>query len=326
MEENQQKVILGIDVSKAKLSIWHSISQSETVIDNNKRSLFAFLKKALKKSGAMDVILEATGGYETESIKACLALNIPVCRVHPNQLMHYIKGRGQAAKTDKIDSRMLADYMQQTDKKIKWITEDYSKNKEYSELLATRKQLQAMRHAEQCRLKQTFHSKQAKKLHQRLINQLSKELSALEAMIDAHIQQDEERQTHRELLETFKGVGPAVSRMLIIDLPELGQLKKNEIARLVGVAPINRDSGKKTGHRFIQGGRQNVRNVLYMAALVAIRYNTDMKPFYDRLKAKGKPSKVAIVAVMRKMICILNSMIKNNQRYCQQNELIAQVA
>lgn len=326
MKEIQKKVILGIDVAKQKVSIWDSSVQSEIIIDNNKRSLSAFLKKKLRQGLSTKVILEPTGGYEAECVNACLTLNIPICKVHPNQLMHYIKASGQAAKTDSLDCRKLAEYMQETQKRVTWFSVDYKQNKACSELLATRKQLQAILHAEQCRLKQTFLSKETKKIHQRLIKHVTKELEMLEKKIDDIIKKDKQRQAKPELLETFKGIGPAISRTLIIDLPQLGLLNKYEIAKLVGVAPINRDSGKKKGHRYIQGGRQKVRNALYMAALVAIRFNPDMKDFYDRLKAKNKASKVAIVAVMRKIICILNSMIKNNQCYCSKNELIAQVA
>lgn len=315
MTNNHSPTIFGVDVAKASLSIWDSVLEAESLIDNNQRAIASFLKRAIKQYGQIEVILEPTGGYETSLVMCCLKLEVPVARAHPNFVKSYAKSCGLAAKTDKIDGCTLSNYRQEQFCKITYFDETYGKNKELSEMLSARNQLVCMLQAERCRLKQTFHSKVAKKLHQRLIKQLEKELKQFESSIDDLIAQDDEQKHKRDLLETVKGVGSALSRELIINLPELGKLNKYEIARLVGVAPINRDSGKMQGHRHIQGGRHDIRKTLYMGALTAIKWEPRMKAFYDGLRARGKLGKVAIVAVMRKMICTLNAMIRDNRAY-----------
>lgn len=315
MKDINKKVTLGIDVSKDYLSIWDGLDERCFEIANKKRSINKFLKDRLKQGLSLEVILEPTGGYETQCIKACLALDVAVCQVHPNQVKSYARACGQAAKSDAIDCHVLYTYSQQAFKKVRWIKDTYAADKEHAELLSIRGQLQAMLHSERCRLRQTFNSKEAKNCHKRMIKQLEKELSQIEASVDEKLDADPEKKRKRQCLESFKGIGKTISRALVVELEELGHLDKRQIAHLVGVAPINRDSGKHEGTRFIRGGRTGVRNGLYMAAVVAIRHNPDMKALYDRLRAKGKVFKVAIVAVMRKMICILNSMIKHDQNY-----------
>ncbi len=182
----------------------------------------------------------------------------------------------------------------------------------HSALVARRNQLLELVNQEQNRLKQSW-DEDAKRSVEEVLEMLKKQLKSIELQLAKMLKEDTENQRTIEILGSVKGVGPVTIFTLIAELPELGELNRGEVAKLVGVAPINRDSGKKTGKRFIGGGRGQVRRVLYMATLVAIRYSPSIKAFYQHLKANGKESKVAIVAWMRKFITILNHLVRTNQ-------------
>ena len=321
MNEKNKKIIIGIDVSKDKLDIWLHPENNHTVISNNARSIGGWLKSFKDCLKEIEVSLEPTGGYENELVRQLVKQEISCYYVHPNRLHHFAKAQGSQAKTDKIASQLLALFITEHRDKLSPITKKLLQNKPLNELSSRRKQIKDMIHVEKCRRDHSFAAQGLKRSIDRMIKSLENELKALEKMIDNLLKEDQEKSDQLKLLTTFKGVGRVTAQTLLIDLPELGQLKNTQISRLVGVAPLNRDSGKKNGHRFIQGGRGHVRRVLYMAAMVAVRFNPSMKQLFDRLRAQGKEFKVALVAVMRKMICILNAMMRDNKPWRGQDEL-----
>ena len=230
---------------------------------------------------------------------------------------HYAKSLGASAKTDKIASKLLAQYLEEKEGMLSPIVPDLLENKAFSEITRRRKQLKQMIHNEECRLGHKYMNQKMKRSMKRMFNSLKKELLRIEEELDEMLDKDKEKSQLMKLLCSFKGVGKVASQTFVVDLPELGQLSRAQIGKLVGVAPVNRDSGKKAGHRFIQGGRGHVRNILYMVAMVAVRFNQPIKQYFEQLRARGKAFKVALVAVMRKIICILNAMIRNQEPWTE---------
>ena len=311
MKDNNEKVMVGIDVSKDKLDIWLNPMNTHQVIKNSPREIGNWIKKMQGQHEHFDVILEPTGGYENQLLKLLFSHRINTFYVHPNRLHHYSKSLGTHAKTDKLAACLLAQFALDKDAQLTTLTKKHLDNKVFAELSRRLNQLKKMLHQETCRIEHDFFSKEMKRSNKRVIKSLRTELEKVQAMIDDMLAADKEKSEQLALLKTFKGVGPVTAQTLVVDLPELGQLNRKQISRLIGVAPINRDSGKKASHRYIQGGRGHIRKILYMAALVAVRYNPEMKAYFQCLIEKGKPFKVALVAVMRKIICILNAMIKH---------------
>lgn len=313
MDQNQVKNIFGIDVSKDKLDIWSQRTQRHQVIQNNPRSIGQWLKEISGEKQPFRVGLEPTGGYEKELIRQCLKQSAKVFCIHPNRLRHFAQGLGQAAKTDKLACQSLALFVEVQGDGLTALNEEYESGQSVAELSSRRQQLKALIHQEECRSGYDFFSKEVKRSLQRMVKMLKKELDMLNQAMDKLLADDKNKSKQIDLLQTFKGVGKVVSQVLVSEVPELGQLNRAEISRLIGVAPINQDSGKKSGHRYIQGGRGSVRKVLYMAALVAVRFNPLMKSYFDGLRARGKEYKVALVAVMRKIICTLNAMVRDHK-------------
>ncbi len=311
MKQNNEKVMVGIDVSKDKLDIWLNPINAHQVIKNTPREIGNWIKKMQEQHEHFEVILEPTGGYENQLLKLLFSHHIKTFYVHPNRLHHYSKSLGSDAKTDKLAACLLAQFALDKDSQLTALTEKHLDNKVFSELSSRLNQLKKMLHQETCRTEHDFFSKEMKRSNKRVIKSLRTELERVQNIIDDMLVADQEKSEQLDLLKTFKGVGPVTAQTLVVDLPELGALNRKQISRLIGVAPLNRDSGKKSGHRYIHGGRGHVRKVLYMAALVAIRYNPEMREHFQKLSVQGKPFKVAIVAVMRKMICILNAMSKH---------------
>ena len=261
----------------------------------------------------IQVLLEPTGGYENKLIKKLLDYGIQTYMVHPNRLIYFAKSRGLEAKTDKLASKQLALYLhEQPIETMAQVGADFKMIKRLQELSSRRKQLKEILRGENSRLGYDFFDKNTARSLKRMIKSLEQEILKLDALIEEEFKQQAELTTKAKLLNSFKGVGRITAQTLILDVPELGTLSREAVAKMIGLAPLNRDSGKKSGTRHIHGGRGDVRKVLYMAAMVAIRHNAQMRRIFDRLMSRGKVFKVAIVAVMRKMICILNSMIKRN--------------
>lgn len=321
------KAKLGIDVSKDKLDLWLLPLNKHLVIKNNLREIGHCLKDLCNQYELVEAALEPTGGYEKHLVCKLLEKKVTTYHVHPNQLIHFQKSQqGGHAKTDKIAASVLANYVDQYGAQLTPVSSSYRTDKEYKELSSRIKQLKTAIRAEKNRLDKPLFDKKIADSIKRQIRCLEKELATMETYFSKKIQDEAKSKHLYELIQTFKGAGKVTAQRLILELPELGQLKKTQIARLVGVAPVNRDSGKVTGHRYIQGGRANVRSVLYMVAVVAIRYNLAMQDFYQRLIKAGKPFKVAIVAVMRKVIIILNAMVRDNLPWQEYTELVAQKA
>ena len=302
----------GIDVSKQHLDVCFADTARRLVNDaNGWDELTAMLEAA-----SIDlVVVEATGGYERGVVSALQHAGIAVARVNPRQARDFAKSLGVLAKTDEVDARVLrdfADVLARHPGRERYITPLVEAARlELAELMTRRRQLVEMRVAERNRLEQAGKSTRRGILS--VIKLLDKQLGVIDADIDDHM--DRHFKQQRELLDSVKGVGPVTILTLTAALPELGTLGRRQIAKLVGVAPLADDSGKRQGKRRTWGGRAHVRAVLYMAAIVAVRHNPDIREFYERLLAAGKPKKVAIVASMRKLLTILNAMLRDKSTW-----------
>ena len=321
MSTEQKQVIIGIDVSKSKLDVYNLATHKHVVIKNEIRSIGQWLAQTRKSFEDLKIVFEHTGGYERKIKDVLLSKNIHVYNVNPNKLYNYKKCEGEKSKTDKIDAQFIAQYAESYPGQLKEIDACYKENKQLSELNVARRQAVGGLHTAKCYLEHEHLNKVVRQHYKKLKNFFTKELERIERAIKETIKADEEKNHTYELLQTIKGIGEVSAQTMIAEVPELGQLNRNKIGKLIGVAPINQDSGKQNGQRRIQGGRANVRAVLYMAALTAIKYNPQMKEIYTRLRAKGKAFKVAMVAVMRKLLCLMNAMVRDNKPWHQHNEL-----
>jgi transposase len=257
------------------------------------------------------VVLEATGGMEIPAASALAVLGVPVVVVNPRQVRDFAKSTGRLAKTDALDARVLAHFAEAVRPEPRPLPDEQAR--QLSALLSRRRQISEMLTAERNRL-QSADSTVCRRLNVH-IRWLERELSDIDNNLDEAIKASPLWRVKSDILKSVPGIGPVVSFTLLSELPELGQLNRKEIAALAGVAPLNRDSGTLAGRRTVWGGRARVRAALYMAALVASRYNPVIKDFYLRLCARGKPKKVALTACMRKLLLILNSMVKNKEKW-----------
>ena len=248
--------------------------------------------------------MEATGGYEALIASTLLTQGLPVAIVNPRRVRDFARAMGRLAKTDSIDAYVLARFAQKKQPEIRSLPRE--KERFIKELVSRRLQLIDVRTAEKNRLYKSV-SPQVKKSIQLIIDTVNQQIREIEKQLDDEIKGDPELHEKDHLIQSVPGVGPQTSRMLLAALPELGGLSSKQIASLVGVAPFNRDSGKMRGRRMVAGGRTSVRNLQYMAALVASRHNKIIKEFYSRLRNSGKKGKVAIVACTRKLVVILNA-------------------
>jgi transposase len=299
----------GIDVSKEWLDF--AIGDNVFRIKQDKLQIKKLIRKYLK--GSVLCVLESTGGYEHLVSQCLIESDIDVHIAHPNKVVSFAKAKGRLAKTDRIDAKILqayGEFIHHSEIRCPLSKEQL----ELQELSSRLAQLKANRHQETCR-KGTMKSSKVRKSLDAMINALDKQICILEETIMELIENDEKLKKRFELLCSMKGVGKVLGMVLITDLPELGSLNKKQIAALVGVAPLTKQSGKWKGIASINYGRATVRKVLYMAALVASQHNAKMRQFYERLLERGKLKKVALVAVMRKMIVILNAMACNEVCY-----------
>jgi transposase len=257
------------------------------------------------------IVLEATGGWEAVGVSVLAAKGLPVVVVNPRQVRNFAKAMGLLAKTDKIDARTIARFAEAVKPEVRPLKGEEAQRLEA--FLARRRQLLQMSTAEKNRL--VLASRWTKKGIQAHIEWLDKELDKGNRELQKLIRKSPLWRERDEILQSVKGVGPTLSVTLLSDLPELGTLNRKKIAALVGIAPLNRDSGKYRGRRAIWGGRSQVRIVLYMAARAAIRFNPVIRAFAERLKKAGKPYKVVVTACMRKLLTILNAMVKNGTRW-----------
>lgn len=259
------------------------------------------------------VVVEATGGYERGLVRALQQEGVEVARVNPRQARDFAKAMGELAKTDRIDARGLrdfADVLARHPDRHKYLTAPLEKHREeLAALMVRRRQLVEMRVAEGNRLEKTDPKTKTGRSIRAVIRTLDKQIGDIDSDLDDHIEVHFKDQ--RKLLDSVKGVGAVTTMTLLAALPELGRLGRRAISKLVGVAPLACDSGKRQGTRSIWGGRADVRAVLYMATLSAMRYNPALADFRQRLLAAGKPKKVVIVACMRKLLTILNAMVRD---------------
>lgn len=302
------KTYIGVDVSKPQLDVdW----QGEALqIKNNTLGINDLVRKlkALHQDKKLNcVVLEASGGYEKSLVNKCRESNIPVHVAHANKVRSFAKSKGILAKTDKLDAAILSEYgllMKIIPSKL-LLTENAEKMRL---LLGRREQLMNDRQREKNRTDK-IHDQIIKNSVEDHIKWLSDEIKNIDKQLKEYHQADDIKEKY-DLLLSIPAIGTLVASYLIAKLPELGLLNHKAIAALVGVAPYNHDSGSFKGKRFIQGGRSALRRVLYMSALSSIRFNPDMKIFYKRLREAGKPAKVALIAVLRKLLSVVNSVVK----------------
>lgn len=308
-------VNIGIDVSKDRLDVAaNTPSLAPFHVSRDHRGL-ADLIERLTPLGAERIALEATGGFETVVAAALAAAGLPVVVVNPAQVRAFALALGRRAKTDPIDAAVIARFAEATRPELRPMPD--AETVALADLVARRRQIIAMIGAENQRLKRAS-SRTARSIG-RLLKALEKELADIDLDIDDSIRRSPNWLEKVELLKSVPGIGDQIARTLIAELPELGTLDRRQIAALVGLAPWTRQSGQWRGKSFIGGGRAAVRTALYMGALVAARYNPGLKAFRDRLVASGKPKLVAIIAVARKLITILNALIRDNQPWREQN-------
>lgn len=302
---------VGIDVSKKSLEIHVLPSGDHFSVNNDKDGLKTLIKKLKAIQNLQVILLEATGGYEKSLAAQLLAAGLNKVRIeNPRFIRDLARSAKKLAKTDAIDSEMIAHYAQTYNLYAQTLpTQD---EEHLKDLVARRQQLIKIRTAENNRLNKTRTPRVISSL-KKIIKSLDSELQDLDQDIENTIKLNPEWHSKTKIMRQVKGIGPATACQLLAGLPELGQLNRRQITALAGLAPFNRDSGKFRGKRMIYGGRAAVRKSLYMAALVATHYNPAISNFYNRLLNNGKPKKLALTACMRKLLIILNSKLKNHQ-------------
>jgi transposase len=307
-------MFLGIDVAKEELVV-ASRPIGERWSERNDEAGVKRLARRLAEASPQLVVLEATGGYEVLCVAALVAAGVPVVVVNPRQVRDFAKSTGQLAKTDAIDAGILALFAERIRPPVVPISDEATR--EFEAVLTRRRQLLEMLQAEKNRLGLLVGRGQraVKKSLKQHIGYLERELAITDTDLKTMVRESPAWREREDLLRSVPGIGPVVAQTLLAELPELGRLNRREIAKLVGVAPLNHDSGTWRGHRAVQGGRASVRAALYMAALVASRSNVVIRRFYVRLVAAGKPKKLALVACMRKLLTILNHLVRTGQRW-----------
>jgi transposase len=303
-----EKSYVGIDISKEKLDVYILPNHKYLQFANNCNGIKKLITKLQFFPNAL-IAIEATGGYEKQSAEALTKANLQACVLNPRQVRDFAKGLGKLAKTDKIDAEMLALFAEKVQPKPNVNCDENQRI--IAEYVDRRSQLIKTINMEKNRLENV--SKEIKKSIIRVIKMLEKELEKIILVQKKLIQENVTYSQKDKILQSIKGVGVAVSSEIIANLPELGVLGRRQITALVGLAPINHDSGRMKGKRAIRGGRISVRCMLYMATISGIRYNPKIKEFYQRLRATGKLPKVAITACMRKLLITMNAMIKKNE-------------
>jgi transposase len=299
---------VGIDVSKASLQIAVAPSGEQWTSDTTPTALEALVQR-LRAVAPTVIVVEATGGYERALVAHCAAAALPIAVINPRQTRAFAQALGRTAKTDPLDAAVLAEFGARVAPAPRAVAD--AATQALAALVTRRRQVLEMIGMERSRLDQAPPTGKITRDLRQHIRWLERRLADVDDEIGTTIQASPMWRVQDDLLRTVPGIGPTTARTLLAELPELGRLDRRAIAALVGVAPFNCDSGQYRGQRHIWGGRASVRTALYMAALVASRYNPVLRAFYQRLRAAGKPGKVALVAVMRKLLTTLNAMIKH---------------
>lgn len=307
--DGANQVAVGIDVAKATLDL-HLLPAGQSHQLPNTSPGHRELRKLLPDPAGCLIVLEATGGYEREVVADLLDAGYRVAVINPRRARDFAKALGLVAKTDRIDAQVLARYAEMV--KPAPVEKTPEKQAEIQQLVARRRQLIDLRTQESNRWEIT-RAKAARKSIQAVLNTLERQIRDIERAIEALVQSDDEWRHRAQLIESVPGLGGVTAATVLADVPELGKLNRQQISALVGLAPYNNDSGPRKGKRSIAGGRKSIRSVLYMAALAAKRCNPVIKAFADRLSQHGKPFKVVLTACMRKLLVILNSIVKSGQ-------------
>lgn len=301
-------MFVGIDVSKHRLDVHVRPAGSNWSVGNDAAG-HAELVAKLKTLAPTLIVLEATGGYQSAVVAELGAASLATAVVNPRQVRDFAKATGRLAKTDAIDAAALAHFAESIRPEPREVPDELTV--ELQALVTRRRQLIDMRTAESNRL-DTCRVVPVRRNIQKMINMLTKQIGKVDDDIDTTIRNSPLWREREDLLTTATGIGKTTARTLLTQLPELGKLNRREIAALVGLAPFNNDSGQRRGLRSIRGGRGDVRAVLYMATIAAVRFNPTLQRFYERLVAAGKLKKVALIACARKLLTILNAMMRTN--------------
>jgi len=308
MEQQTEGTFFGVDVSKTALDLAQWGKKEVTQFENNATGIAAIMAALPSETAVTLIVVEASGGFEQAMVAELAAGSLPIVVVNPTRVRNFARAKGQLAKTDQIDARMIADFAEAIRPEVRPLgTEEQQLIKA---LVTRRRQLIDMQTAEKNR--RTSTNPELLPRLQKHLHWLETELAEIEEDLDDWIDQNAQWREKRTSLESVPGVGKVTSFTLLAELSELGTLSRQKIAALVGLAPFNRDSGRFRGRRHIFGGRSDVRSVF---ALSGIRYNPVLKTFYDRLIAKGKLPKVAITACMRKLLTILNAIIRDGSAW-----------
>lgn len=307
---------IGIDVAKATLDL-HARPTNQSLSVHNTPSGFKKILKWLPKPTTCLIVFEATSHYHKALAEALLKAGHFVALANPRMTREFARGLGRLAKTDAIDAKDLAHYAEAARPRTMSLAPE--KQAHITELVARRRQLLQLRTAEKNRLA-AIRLDSVRQSVERMLEHLKEDIADIEKQIAELLKSDDDWNDKADLLQSVPGVGLVTVASLLSELPELGELNRREIAALAGLAPYNRDSGKMRGKRSIWGGRKHIRNTLYMATLSAMRFNHVIRAFAERLKANGKPFKVVATACMRKLLVILNTMVKNNQHWKTAND------
>jgi transposase len=301
---------VGIDVSKHTLD-WCPGPSGKIQQTRNESRCLAALVRRIAGLAPQRIIVESTGGYERKLVLKLAEASLPVIVVNPRRVRSFGEGMGMLAKTDAIDAKLLALYGEKAQPPIRPILQ--GRDRLLADLVARRRQLIAAVVSEKNRRETA-----ARPVHRSIaavLRVLEREIKRIDHQIYQSIEEDVDRSELSELLQTAPGIGPGVTRTLLVDLPELGHLGRREIAALVGVAPFAKDSGQYRGRRSIRGGRASVRTALYLAAMTASRFNPKMKVVYQRLRESGKPPKLAFIAIARKLLVALNAIARERRAW-----------
>ena len=301
---------VGIDVSKDRLDVAMLGEDQGWQVDNTEERITKLVQQLQEVCPEL-IVVEATGGYQRAVVETLFQAGLAVAVVNPARVRQFARACGLLAKTDKLDAQVLAVFGQRVQPKP--YTGKSDAEKQLSALLVRRKQVEEMLKAEQNRLRTT--SPSLKSSVEQVIVCWKEQKKRLDEQIQQFLQQQQAWHEQTEILSSAPGVGPVTTATLLAELPELGKMDRKRIAALVGVAPMNYDSGKKRGYRKTKGGRTNVRRVLYMSTLVATRHNPLIRTQYQHLLKRGKEKKVALTACMRKFLTILNAMIRDQQPF-----------
>jgi transposase len=303
---------VGIDVSKRELAIAVDPTGARWTSETTAAAITAVVER-LRSLSPRIIVVEATGGYERALVAALAAADLPVAVVNPRQARAFAQAIGRTAKTDAIDAGVLAAFGGRLEIAARPVAD--AATQALATLVARRRQLLEMIGMERARLEHAPATGPITRELRRHIRWLERRVAEIDTDIGTSIAAHPTWRVNEELLRSVPGIGPTTARTLLAELPELGRLDRRRIAALVGVAPVNCDSGQFRGQRHIWGGRASVRATLYMAALVATRHNAPLCAFYRRLRERGKTAKVALVAVMRKLLTIVNAMMKHQVRW-----------